>query len=161
MAIIHVRIDDRLVHGQVATMWTNYLGATRIMVVDNEAANSEIMKMSLKLATPTGVSLSVLPVEKAAPRILENRYEGQRVLMIIKSPMTLLKLVSLGAVLPAVNVGNLTYAEGKISVGETVAVSKAEIEAFRALHQKGVTFNMQLTPSHPAEDFIELLGDVR
>lgn len=59
MAIIHTRIDDRLIHGQVATMWTNQLGATRIMVVDDKAANDDIMKMSLKMATP---SLSLIHI---------------------------------------------------------------------------------------------------
>lgn len=57
MAIIHTRIDDRLIHGQVASMWTNQLGATRIMVVDDKAAFDDMVKTSLKLATPYGVAL--------------------------------------------------------------------------------------------------------
>ena len=72
MAIIHTRIDDRLIHGQVASMWTNQLGATRIMVVDDKAAFDDMVKTSLKLATPYGVALSVLPIEKAASRIIAN-----------------------------------------------------------------------------------------
>ena len=92
MAIVHVRIDDRLIHGQVAMIWTNSLSATRIMVVDNDASNSDLIKMSLKLATPTSVSLSVLTIEKAAARILTGAYDGQRVLLVIRSPENLLKL---------------------------------------------------------------------
>ena len=42
--IIHIRIDDRLIHGQVATMWTNNLGATRIMVINDEVANNDLQK---------------------------------------------------------------------------------------------------------------------
>ena len=157
MAIIHVRIDDRLIHGQVATMWTNNLSATRIMVIDNEAANSDITKMSLKLATPNGISLSVLPVEKAAVRIKEGKYEGQRVLMIIKSPASLFNLVNEGVTLSTVNIGNLTYKEDKQKVSHTVAVNKEEVEIFKTLEAKGINFTMQLIPSNPAEDFMAII----
>ncbi len=160
MAIIHVRIDDRLIHGQVATMWTNNLGATRIMVVDDNAANSEVMKMSLKLATPNGVSLSVLPVDKAAARIKEGNYEGQRVLMLIKTPETLLRLLENGVEIKAVNVGNLTYVEGKIKVSNTVAVTKEDIANFRKLKEKGVDLRMQLIPSNPADDFMQMIKEL-
>ena len=96
MAIIHTRVDSRLIHGQVASMWTNHLGATRIMVIDDQAASEETTKMSLKLATPYGVALSVLPVEKAAARIKAGAYEGQRVFLIVRSPDTLLELLKRG-----------------------------------------------------------------
>ena len=59
--IIAVRIDGRLIHGQVANLWTTKLNITRIMVVDDEVSQSAIEKSGLKLATPAGVKLSVLP----------------------------------------------------------------------------------------------------
>lgn len=160
MGIIHVRIDDRLIHGQVATMWTNNLSATRIMVVDDAAANSDVMKMSLKLATPNGVSLSVLPVEKVAPRIIEGNYEGQRVLMIIKSPETLVRLLDAGVDIKSVNVGNLTYIAGKTKVSNTVAVTKDDVENFKILNERGVKLTIQLIPSNPVEDFMNMIKNL-
>ena len=49
MGIVHVRIDDRLIHGQVATMWTNYLGVNRIMVIDDKAASDDFFKNIIKI----------------------------------------------------------------------------------------------------------------
>lgn len=66
MVIIGVQIEGRLIHGQVANLWTNKLSITRIMVVDDEVAQNAIEKSGLKLATPAGVKLSILPIEKAA-----------------------------------------------------------------------------------------------
>ncbi len=160
MGIIHVRIDDRLIHGQVATMWTNNLSATRIMVVDDAAANSDVMKMSLKLATPNGVSLSVLPVEKVAPRIIEGSYDGQRVFMIIKSPETLVRLLEAGVKIKSVNVGNLTYTAEKIKVTNTVAVSMQDVENFKKLDSLGVELTIQLIPSNPSENFMNLINNL-
>ena len=49
-----VRIDHRLVHGQVAFSWTHYLGATRIIVIDDKAASDDFQKMALKMSKPAG-----------------------------------------------------------------------------------------------------------
>lgn len=84
MAIIGVRIDGRLIHGQVANLWTTKLNISRIMVVDDEVATNTIEKSGLKLATPAGVKLSILPIEKAATNILAGKYDSQRVLIVAK-----------------------------------------------------------------------------
>lgn len=158
MAIVHVRIDDRLIHGQVATMWTNNLSVTRIMVVDDEAAVDDVLKMSLKLACPNNVALSVLPVNKAAERINAGAYEGQRVFLIIKSPDTLIRLVESHVKIDQVNVGNLTYSEGKTKIANTVAVTQEEVAGFRKLHRMNVKLTLQLIPSNPSENLIEVLN---
>ena len=74
MEIVNVRIDERLIHGQVAAYWTNNLNATRIMVIDDMAAKDEIQKIALKMACPSAVKLSILPAEKAAARLKEEAY---------------------------------------------------------------------------------------
>jgi mannose PTS system EIIAB component len=155
--IIHTRIDDRLIHGQVATMWTNQLGATRIMVVDDKASADQVLKMSLRMATPTGVALSVLDVERATERILGGAYAGQRVFLIVKSPRTLTALVQQGVPVTKVNVGNLTFSAGKTKVASTVAVSTEDIEAFTELAELGVKLTLQLIPNNPIDDFMAAL----
>ena len=49
-----LRIDHRLVHGQVAFTWTHFLAATRIIVIDDKAAADEFQKMALNMAKPAG-----------------------------------------------------------------------------------------------------------
>ena len=59
MTIVGCRIDGRLIHGQVANLWTAKLNVSRIMVVDNDVVNNDVEKSGLKLATPPGVKLSI------------------------------------------------------------------------------------------------------
>ena len=66
MAIIATRIDSRLIHGQVANLWTTKLNISRIMVIDDAVAQNDIEKQGLKLACPPGEKLSILPIDKAA-----------------------------------------------------------------------------------------------
>ena len=160
MSIVHVRIDDRLIHGQIATMWTNYLGVTRIMVVDDQAAVDEIQKMSLKMATPSGVALSVFSVERAAERLNGGNYEGQRLMLILKSPDSLERLVDLGVKIQEVNVGNLIMMEGKSKIANTVSINRQELEIFRKLNKQGVKLTLQLIPSVASEDLIPAMEKV-
>ena len=63
-----LRVDHRLVHGQVAFTWTHFLAATRIIVIDDKAAGDDFQKMALNMAKPAGVKLNVFSVEKALER---------------------------------------------------------------------------------------------
>lgn len=91
----NVRIDERLIHGQVATMWTNRLQLTRLMVVDNQVVKSSIQKTALKTACPANVHLSILTSKGAAKRIKSHQYDGQRVLLLVKGPAILKELADL------------------------------------------------------------------
>ena len=77
--IIHIRIDDRLIHGQVATQWTNDLGATRIMAINDEVATNPTLKTVLRMAAPPNVSTSIITRETAVKNIKAGKYAGQKV----------------------------------------------------------------------------------
>lgn len=157
MGIIHIRVDDRLVHGLVATMWANYVGTTRLMVVDDATSENQLVKASLKIATPAGISLSVLSVEKAAENILSGKYENQKVMVIVKTPVVLWQLYEKGVKFNQVNMGNITYTQDKTKVAKTVSVSPADVEAIKNLTKHGVKITSQLTTSDPIEDFVVLM----
>lgn len=158
MSIIAVRIDGRLIHGQVANLWTTKLNITRIMVVDDEVAKNDIEKSGLKLATPAGVKLSILPIEKAANNILAGKYDSQRLLVIARKPDRLLKLVELGVPLEEINVGNMSQTDETRSITKSINVVDQDVEVFKQLNDKGVRLVAQMVPSDKAEDFMSLLN---
>ena len=59
-----LRVDDRLIHGQVAVMWSKQLAVTRIIVANDEIAANELQASALKMAAPAGVKAAILPVER-------------------------------------------------------------------------------------------------
>jgi mannose/fructose/N-acetylgalactosamine-specific phosphotransferase system component IIB len=158
MSIAAVRIDGRLIHGQVANLWVTKLGITRIMVVDDEAAENAIEKSGLKLATPPGVKLSVLPVEKAAANILAGKYDSQKVLIVVRRPDRLLKLIELGVPITEINVGNMSQSSATRSITKSINVEEEDINVFQKLNEKKVKLYAQMVPSDRAEDFMSLLS---
>ncbi|MGM0165705.1 PTS system IIB component [Enterococcus sp. AZ135] len=158
MSIIGVRIDGRLIHGQVANLWTTKLNISRIMVVDDDVAQNDIEKSGLKLATPAGVKLSVLPIEKAAHNILAGKYDSQRLLIVVRKPDRLLKMVELGVPIEEINVGNMSQSSETRSITKSINVVDQDVEVFNALNNKGVRLIAQMVPSDKAEDFMSLLA---
>ncbi|GBG95161.1 mannose/fructose/sorbose-specific PTS system IIB component [Ligilactobacillus salitolerans] len=159
MAIVAVRIDGRLLHGQVANMWVNVINPTRIMVVDDEAAASDVAKTGLKLAKPAGLNLSILNVEKAARNITGHRYDSQRVFILVKRPQTLIDLLEAGVELPTVNVGNMSQTDHTKALTKSINVVSADIAAFKDLFKRGVQVTAQMVPSDPVQDFKALIAN--
>ena len=93
MSILNIRIDERLIHGQVATVWTNQLNITRILVIDDLAAVDDIQKIALKMACPSSSRLSILNAERAVQRLNENAYDKDRLMIIMRGPATARKVL--------------------------------------------------------------------
>lgn len=155
--IIANRIDGRLIHGQVANLWATKLNITRFMVIDDEVAQSTIDKQGLKLATPAGVKLSVLPVEKAAENIKAGKYDSQRLMVIAKKPDRFIKLINAGIDIDVLNVGNMSQTDETKSITRSINVTDEDIAIFKEIDSKGVKITAQMVPNDKAENFLTLL----
>lgn len=144
--INNIRIDDRLIHGQVATMWSNKLGVTRIMVVNNAVANNDVQKKVLRMAVPAGIASSIITSEIALKNIIADKYEGQNVLLIVKSPIDLLPFEEAGFDLGVVNVGNMSNRKDTEVLRPNISVTSEERAAFEKLLSDGVEFTTIMTP---------------
>lgn len=160
MAIIHVRIDERLIHGQVATVWCNTLGATRIMVVNDSASKDEIQKSVLKLATPPGVKLSVLSIDDAAARIKSGKYDNDKVFVIVKSPDDCIRLIESGISITEINVGNMAFKEGAMQIKKSVNVTKKDIENFKKLNSMGIRLTARMIPDESENNFMDFISNL-
>lgn len=145
--IIHIRIDDRLIHGQVAMFWTNELHASRIMVINDEVANNTMQKSLLRMAAPANVATSIITREKAVANISSGKYEGQRVLIVVKSPVDILYLVNHGLDVKSLNVGNLSGRDHTTSIRPNINVTDEEMDAFKQLLDKGIEITTVMTPN--------------
>ena len=96
MGIVLARIDNRLLHGIVATQWAGRSGAQRIMIIDDTVANNELTKASMKLARPTGMAISIITEEAALNNFKAGKYNDHTVFVLVKRPETLVKLSEIG-----------------------------------------------------------------
>lgn len=147
MPIIHARVDERLIHGQVAMVWTNTVGATRIAVVNDEAVVDEMTIAALKISKPAGVKLSILSVKKAIEKINSGVYNQERVLLITKNVKDMIFLVEHVDELKSFNIGNVSKKEGSINIKKSVNLSLVEIEMIKKVLINGIKVTAQMVPN--------------
>lgn len=144
--IKHVRIDERLIHGQVASVWVNFLGCNRIIVANDAAPKSEMQIAALKLACPIGVKLSILSVNKAAANILAGKYDADKVFLITRNVPDCKRIVDAGVVLPGINVGNLAHQDGYRKIKKSVSLNEEDIELIRSMIASGIAITARMVP---------------
>lgn len=155
--IVNVRIDERLIHGQVAGIWAPSLHTQRIIVINDEAAADTLQKSSLRMAAPTSMRLSVLPVESAAKNIRSGKYGKQRLFLVFKNPTDVLRYLKAGGKLTHVNVGNMSYKEGSKDITKSIKVLDEEIDVFESIAAMDINVTAQLVPNDPVVDFMDKL----
>ena len=155
--IVNVRMDERLIHGQVAGIWAPSLHTQRIIVINDEAAADTLQKSSLRMAAPTSMRLSVLPVESAAKNIRSGKYGKQRLFLVFKNPTDVLRYLKAGGKLTHVNVGNMSYKEGSKDITKSIKVLEEEIDVFESIAAMDINVTAQLVPNDPVVDFMDKL----
>jgi mannose/fructose/N-acetylgalactosamine-specific phosphotransferase system component IIB len=144
MSLRLVRIDDRLVHGQVVAGWLRALGAQRIVIVDDATAHDEFLREVLTLAAPQGVPVEVLDVASGAVRCTELAASPEPVIVLVRSPRTVLSLRQAGVPIDVVDLGGLGAGPGRRRLHKTISVSPDELAELRQLEQLGTRVEIRI-----------------
>lgn len=155
--IVNVRVDERLIHGQVAVLWSTFTKATRIMVVDNDVVKDPVNKGALKMACPQQCKLSIITAQRAAENLIANKYEGEHVFVIAKGPYTFREIEEAGFHFEQINVGNMSGKQNTKVIKKSVACTQKDIEDFLYLASKGIKLNAKMAPTDDDVNFLELL----
>ena len=144
MSLRLVRIDDRLIHGQVVAGWLRALGGQRIVIVDDATARDEFLREVLTLAAPQGVPVEVLDVAAGAARCLELAATPEPVIVLARSPRTVLGLRQAGVPIDVVDLGGMGAGPGRKRIHKTISMSPDEIRDLRQLEQLGTRVEVQI-----------------
>lgn len=153
--ILLTRIDNRLIHGQVATQWASSLGANLLLVANDEVAGNKMRQGLMDMAAPAGAQTRYFTLQKTI-EVIHKAADRQKIFIICESPADVLTLVEGGVPIKKVNVRNMHMAEGKRQVATVVAVDDNDVAAFKKLHELGVELKIRKVPSESTEDSAKL-----
>jgi PTS system mannose-specific IIB component len=148
--ILLVRVDNRLIHGQILEAWVPKLAARQVLVADDEAAASPLARAALTLCVPPELPVRIEPL--AAVQWAELAASKTPTLVIVREIEGLARARASGltpAMAPIVNLGNIHFAPERRSVTASVFVSRAELDALRALERVGFLVEARPVPSEP------------
>ncbi|EST10964.1 PTS system mannose/fructose/N-acetylgalactosamine-transporter subunit IIB [Sporolactobacillus laevolacticus] len=155
MIINFARIDDRLIHGQVTTVWVKKANAKRIIICSDEVAHDEIRKTLLKQAAPPGTKVNICEVDKAVKVYFNPVYENETVFYLFVNPTDVLRMVEQNVPIKTLNIGGMAYREGKTQITKAVSVGPEDIEAFRKLNEHGVKLELRVVDSDTPVDIMK------
>ncbi|MDQ0203243.1 PTS sugar transporter subunit IIB [Pectinatus haikarae] len=142
--VVLVRIDDRLIHGQVMTSWLNFTQATKIMVIDDDVAGDLFMKNVLKNAVPGNVGLGVFSVDRAAERLVKGFKDHDKVIILVKFPKTLYRLLEKGIKFDNINIGGMGANINRHKFYKNISASDEEREIFKNMMDKGCKLEIRI-----------------
>lgn len=160
--IAQLRIDDRLIHGQVALVWTKELDTPGIVVANDNAASNDMVQMTLKMATPTGKKLLIRSVDDAIEVFNNPKGKNMRMFALTNNVNDALKIAQNVTDIDGINVANVgrfaDKSEGEThQVGSTLMLSDSELDALKELVKLDVPVFQQVVPSNAKVSIASLL----
>ncbi len=146
MSVELLRIDDRLVHGQVVEGWVKALRINHIVVASDSVDCDETQKALYFLAVPHGVQLSCLSIAEAANAWKSNRWKQDVALVLVSTPKEALDLLNSGAPIKSVNLGGLHYRAGRVQVLKGISLDDQDVAALKSLASKKVVLEARPLP---------------
>lgn len=156
--ILQLRVDERLIHGQITTAWSKALAVSAIVVANDKAAADPIASRALLMTAPSGIKVVIKPIAQAIEMLKDPRAESMRLLVICDNPSDAITLVTALGV-QEVNVANYVkkHGEKKIKITPNCQVTEEDAVLFRQLCDISPTIFSQIIPSLPKDDFSTLL----
>jgi mannose/fructose/N-acetylgalactosamine-specific phosphotransferase system component IIB len=158
MSLRLVRVDDRLIHGQVVAVWLRAVGADRIVIVDDRVAADAFLVEVLKLAAPSDVAVEVLPVAEGAARVTELAGRPDRAFVLVKTPATALSLLRAGAPIDVLNVGGMGAGPGRRPLYRNISASDEERATMREIEAGGTRVEIRVVPDDRPIPFASVDG---
>lgn len=159
MPVRHMRIDNRLIHGQVTVVWVSRIGANHVIVANDEVAADELQRILLPQAA-RGVRASILSVADAVAHCLSEAAGNEQIMVLAKYPSDALRLLEGGVPVAEVNVGNQAPRPGSrfTMVTRSIAVTEQDAKDYRRIAELAGGLRSQMMPNDRASDFLQLLA---
>ena len=161
MDIRLARIDDRLIHGQVATVWSKQTGVERIIVISDVVAQDKLRKFLLKEAAPPGITANIITVQKMIQIYHSGLLSRAKVMLLFTNPQDVEAVVRCGVQLKSLNIGGMSFTEGKSMITNFVSVNQQDIDSFRYLNSQEVELEIRQVPADRKILLMELLAKIK
>ncbi|MEO1770491.1 PTS sugar transporter subunit IIB [Candidatus Enterococcus ferrettii] len=141
-----VRIDFRLIHGQVITKWNKKAQAKQIMIVDDQLSKDPFMADIYVMAAPPGVSVEICTIDDFSKKCMENSFEYGSILVLLKSIDTAKQLFDNGVKLKELQIGGTGSGAGKVNISKGIALTKEEYQDLSDMAASGTKVYIQMIP---------------
>jgi fructoselysine and glucoselysine-specific PTS system IIB component len=152
-----IRIDDRLVHGQVAFTWVPSLGIDCLIVANDKIAKDDFQKMTLGLAKPAGVKLLIKSIPDVIAFLNDEKNKPAKILVLTNSVKDAFMLAGSIAEISSINFGGIRAKENAKLISKAVAVTDEDVALIKELLQKGIELEVRQVPTDEKQKVASLI----
>ena len=156
MKIVLVRVDNRLIHGQVMEAWVPYVNANCIVVANDSVANSPIKRAMMEACVPRGIELHIGSVAEITEMFHEGQIKASKVMLLFETSTDALKSYRRGLKFDRLNLGNMHAADGKVAVSCTLCIDGEDVGNLKKLESSGVEITAQCIPQDQVQNWHKL-----
>jgi PTS system mannose-specific IIB component len=149
-----VRVDNRLIHGQVVEAWLPHLKVARVVVADDEAASSPLVRAAMALAVQSAIEVQIQPLAQVDFAAVSR--DPVRSLVLFRDVASVPYAREHGLKLEHLNLGNVHFGTGRRQVSPSVFLAEAELQALQKLSEEGVRVEARAVPSEKAVELVDL-----
>ena len=141
------RIDDRLVHGQVAFTWVPALGIDCLIVANDRVAGDDFLKMTLGLAKPAGIKFFIKTIKDAITLVNDPKSKPFSILLVTESVKDAFTLAEGIPEIRSINFGGIRGKQGSRLVSKALSLTEEDITLIRELQNKGIELEVRQVPT--------------
>lgn len=157
MSLVLVRVDCRLIHGQIIEAWVPFTQANCVVVANDQAAEDHWQKVLMEMAVPPTVEVAVLKVEEAAVNLAGGRWATKRVILLFANCHDAWSSYRAGLKITHLNLGNLSCAPGKKQVTSTLSLDARDLECLVQFRKQGIEVEARLVPRDHSLNLKEIM----
>ena len=146
-----IRVDDRLIHGQVITQWVKVFKAQHIIVIDDKVAGDKLQKNILKFAAPPEIKVSILSADKAVETWKKNQFGTKNVFVLFKDVIQIKAMADRGVVFDEITLGNMSIVNGRKQIYKSTGFTEEEAKALFDVEKAGTRLFFQTQPTDKQE----------
>ncbi|MEJ8737055.1 PTS sugar transporter subunit IIB [Erysipelotrichaceae bacterium HCN-30851] len=152
-----VRIDHRLLHGQVAFSWTKFLDSDCILIASDSLMKDELKMAAMKMAKPTGVKLVMKSIEDSIKALNSGVTDKYKLFIIVESVEDAYRLSNEVPAIKVINIGGMKARDDRRQISKAVFVSEQDEAWLTEMNEKGIDLQVQLVPSDHKQNAMDLL----
>ncbi|HGH5979101.1 TPA: PTS sugar transporter subunit IIB [Kluyvera georgiana] len=152
-----LRVDHRLLHGQVAFSWTQYVGADCILIANDNVPNDELRKTTIKLAKPPSVKLVIKNIDDSIESIKSGVTDKYKLFIVVESVTDAWRIVNAVEGISSINLGGIKAKEGSQNISKAINLLPEEIVQLQQLIDSGVEVEIRQVPNDRKQLLAECL----
>ena len=160
MDLTFVRVDNRLVHGQILEGWVPFIRAARIVVVDDEVASDIFRETVIRMAVPYDIEVVVYSVDEFASDYHYGDNNGKNTIVLFQNVADARRAFNSGFRFGELNIGNIHFESDRVCCSSSIYLNKEDIDDLEFLVNDGVDIELRSVPRDRPVDFISVMKKI-